>query len=106
MVTTTEHYSTDVEGGRLVCRRLAIAGRLPLPDFLDFVVERAGWLSLDGWASADEEGVVVVIVVAAGPEALVGALEMACTLGPLAALVEAISTQPEPQMPSPGFRLR
>jgi len=103
MATTAEHYSTDVEGGRLVCRRLAIAGRLPLPGFLDFVAERAGWLSLDGWAAADDAG---VIVVAAGPEALVGALEMACTLGPLAALVEAITTQPEPQVPSPGFSLR
>ena len=103
MATAAEHYSTDVEGGRLVCRRLAIAGRLPLPDFLDFVAERAGWLSLDGWAAAANGGVTVV---AAGPEALVGALEMACTLGPLAALVEAITTQPEPQVPSPGFSLR
>ena len=103
MVTTAEHYSTDVEGGRLVCRRLAIAGRLPLPDFLAFVAERAGWLSLDGWAAADDSG---VIVVAAGPDALVGALEMACTLGPLAALVDAVTTQPEPHWPSPGFSLR
>ena len=103
MTVTAEHYSTDVEGGRPVCRRLAIAGRLPLPDYLDFAAERANWLSLDGWATADADGVTVV---AAGPEALVGALEMALTLGPLTALVETIATQSEPRRPASGFRLR
>jgi len=45
-------------------------------------------------------------LVAAGPEALVGALEMACTLGPLDALVETIEAEEE-QGPVPaGFEVR
>ncbi len=70
--------------GRSACAT-QIAGQLDVPSYLAFIAERAHWLDISGWAMATNEGVTLV---AAGPEALVGALEMACTLGPLDALVD------------------
>jgi acylphosphatase len=96
-------YSSDVEGGAPVVQRFTIHGRFDT-SFLDFISERAGWLSLSGWARHMEPG--RVDVVAAGPEALVGALEMACTLGPLNALVESVTTRGETGAVAPGFLLR
>ena len=96
-------YSTEVEGGKPVRRRYAIRGRLRAATFLDFVAERAAWFGISGWASAD--GSSAIDLVAAGPEALVGALEMAVTLGPLDALVET-AARPETGEVPPGFELR
>jgi acylphosphatase len=81
-------YASDVEGGAPVRVRFAISGRLDVAHYLDFVGERARWLGLCG--SAERSGADAVTVLAAGPEALVGALEMACLLGPLDALVESL----------------
>jgi len=97
-------YSSDVEGGAPVQFRYAIAGRLHVPDFLDFIAERALWLNISGWASARDDHSVTLV--AAGPEALVGALEMACTLGPLNALVEAVDWVVEPGPVAAGFTIR
>ena len=83
-------YSTDVEGGAPVQVRYAITGRIDPATYLPFVLNRARWLDINGWASA-EQGTATVV--AAGPEALVGALEMACTLGPWDALVEEIDVR-------------
>lgn len=92
-------YSSDVEGGAPVRVRFAISGRLDVTGYLDFVAERARWLGLSG--SAERSGAQSVTVLAAGPEALVGALEMACLLGPLDALVESLvpanSDEPVPE---------
>lgn len=96
-------YSTDIEGGAPVRVRYAIRGRIDPATYLPFVLNRAQWLAIDGWASAEAGRAVVV---AAGPEALVGALEMACTLGPWDALVEEIVARDEPGEVSPGFALR
>jgi acylphosphatase len=96
-------YSTDVEGGAPVQVRYAITGRIDPATYLPFVLNRAKWLAINGWASAEEGRATVV---AAGPEALVGALEMACTLGPWDALVEEISVRDEPGEIGPGFALR
>ncbi len=96
-------YASDVEGGRPVCVRYAIAGRMDVPAYLAFVAERAQWLDLSGWAAADAGGVTLV---AAGPEALVGALEMACTLGPLDALVTDIVGVDSAEAVGAGFTLR
>jgi len=66
-------YSTDVEGGTPVQVRYAITGRIDPATYLPFVLNRARWLDIHGWASAEEGAATVV---AAGPEALVGALEI------------------------------
>lgn len=96
-------YSSDVEGGAPVRVRYAITGRIDPATYLPFVLNRARWLAIDGWASARDGAAVVV---AAGPEALVGALEMACTLGPWDALVEEIVVRDEVGVIAPGFVLR
>lgn len=97
-------YSSDVEGGAPVRVRYSIAGRINVGDYLSFLAERARWLDLSGWAEAvGEESVTLV---AAGPEALVGALEMACTLGPLNALIERIEAVDEAGPVAPGFAIR
>ena len=96
-------YSTDVEGGAYVAVRMHIAGALS-PDYLGFVLERAIWLGLAG--SAEHSGPGAVKVVAAGPEALVGALEMACVLGPLDSLIETVDRQPADEIVAEGFAVR
>lgn len=97
-------YSTAVEGGAPVRLRFIIEGRLDAPRYLAFVADRASWLDLDGWVRSREDGVVELV--AAGPEALVGALEMACTLGPLDALVARIDAVDEPGDVATGFVVR
>ena len=96
-------YSTAVEGGAPVQVRYAITGRIDPATYLPFVLNRARWLAINGWASAEQGAATVV---AAGPEALVGALEMACTLGPWDALVEEIAVQDEPGDGGAWLRLR
>ena len=97
-------YSSDVEGGAPVRVTWAISGRMDVPNYLDFVVERARWLGLDGWVAANDDATVSVAV--AGPEALVGALEMACTLGPLDALIDEVRPVGEPAGLPAGFKIR
>jgi acylphosphatase len=97
-------YSTAVEGGAPVQLRYLIEGRLDGPGYLAFVADRAGWLAIDGWARQRTDGRIEMV--AAGPEALVGALEMACTLGPLDALIERIEAVKESGPVSAGFELR
>ncbi|HEY0854906.1 MAG TPA: acylphosphatase [Devosia sp.] len=97
-------YSSDVEGGSPVRVRWDISGRMNVPTYLDFVVERAQWLGLDGWVAANDDDTVSLAV--AGPEALVGALEMACTLGPLDALIDEVRPVGEPDKLPAGFSVR
>ena len=97
-------YSTEIEGGRPVQVRYRIAGRLDVPTYLAFVADRARWLDLSGWVQALDA--TRIELVAAGPEALVGALEMACTLGPLEALVHTIEAVEEEGVIPTGFEVR
>ena len=97
-------YSSDVEGGAPVRVRYAISGRMDVPSYLDFVVERANWLGISGWVAANDDDTVTLV--AAGPEALVGALEMACTLGPLDALIDEMSPTGVPDAVPNGFSIR
>ena len=97
-------YSTDIEGGRRVQFRYRIAGRLSPVTYLAFVADRARWLDISGWVQALDEARIELV--AAGPEALVGALEMACTLGPLDALVDTIESIEESGAIPPGFAVR
>src|SRR4051812_21170090 len=96
-------YSTDVDGGTPVAVRMRVAGALGR-DYLGFVAERARWLSLSGWAASPSEGAVEIV--AAGPEALVGALEMACVLGPDDTLVATLDLSAEDAPVAPGFVVR
>ena len=97
-------YSTEVEGGAPVQFRYRIEGRLDPASYLAFVADRAGWLDIHGWVQAVDHRRIELV--AAGPEALVGALEMACTLGPLDALIEIIEAVDEPGVIGPGFEVR
>lgn len=96
-------YSTEVEGGAPVRLRYAIAGSIDVPSYLEFVAERAHWLGIAGWVAADDDRSVTLL--AAGPEALVGALEMACTLGPFDALIDTIVGVDAPGPPLTGFAI-
>ncbi|MEO7222937.1 MAG: hypothetical protein ABIY37_10725 [Devosia sp.] len=96
-------YSTDVEGGAPVIVRMRIAGSFEA-DYLRFVAGRAEWLSLSGWALSLAPGQAEVV--AAGPEALVGALEMACMLGPLDTLIDALETEDVAGPVPSGFVIR
>lgn len=72
--------------------------------YLDFVADRARRFSLDGHAHA--EGGRFVHVVLRGPEALVDMLEVACLLGPVECLVEAVEARPAPAVDlASGFAL-
>jgi acylphosphatase len=104
MTPGPHHYSTDVEGGARVQVRYAIEGRIEPVSYLAFVAERARWLDVRGWGRWLGDGRIEVV--AAGPEALVGALEMACTLGPLDALVERIEGTPMGGVVAAGFWVR
>jgi acylphosphatase len=97
-------YSSDIEGGVHVCLRYAIAGQMRSIEYLEFVAERARWFGVSGWVRA--ESMSSVTLVAAGPEAMVGALEMACTLGPLTALVEEVEAVAETGAVAAGFEVR
>lgn len=97
-------YSSDVEGGAPVRVHYAISGRMDVPNYLEFVVERAKWLGISGWVAANDDDTVTLI--AAGPEALVGALEMACTLGPHDALIDEVRPVGEPVFVPEGFSIR
>jgi len=97
----THEHATDRPHNAQVAQRFILRGTLEHISFLNFVADRAAWLDIDGWAraSADDE----VTVVAAGPEAMVGALEMALMLGPLDALVRDFETFDEPSVVAQGF---
>ena len=83
--------------------RMRIAGSFE-EDYLRFVAGRAQWLSLSGWAASLAPGRAEIVV--AGPEALVGALEMACMLGPLDALIDTLDTEAIGGPVAPGFAIR
>lgn len=74
-------------GGANVCAvELRFRGRLG-EAFIAFALTRARRLSLRGWIESHEAGSVTVA--AEGPEALVDAFEIACSLGPIEANVES-----------------
>lgn len=73
-------------GGARVCAvEFCFHGRLG-EAFVAFAMARAQRLSLSGWIHAD--GTTQAIVVAEGPEALVDAFEISCSLGPVQARID------------------
>ena len=96
-------YSTDADGGAPVSVRMQLQGDFG-PGYADFVADRAAWLSLSGWIerpAADR-----AVIVAAGPQALVGALEMACMLGPIDTLIHTLESQDHPHPVPQCFTVR
>jgi acylphosphatase len=85
-------YSTAVEGSAEVSVRYTIRGRLDGPSYIAFVAERAKWFGVRSLVIADHDAIVLRV---SGPEAMVGALEMACTLGPINALIENVEAVDE-----------
>lgn len=85
--TMSATYSTAVEGGRQVSLRFRICGHFDTHSYLEFIAERAAWFSVRISAVFESGGIGLL---ASGPEAMVGALEMACTLGPIDALIASV----------------
>ena len=97
----SHEHATDLPHNAQVAQRFVVRGNLVPSAFLAFVADRAAWLDISGWATASAANVVTVV--AAGPEAMVGALEMALMLGPLDALIEDIETYDEREQITAGF---
>ena len=91
--------------GRHSVQRISIRGRGLDAAFLDFAAERARRFSLDGWAALPRAGEMTIV--AAGPLALIDMLEVACMLGPIGALVEAVEREEEREdgAVGAGFRI-
>lgn len=67
---------------------LHLEGDLGAATFADWICHRARLLDLSGWVETREDGAVSIVV--SGPEALIDAMEMACSLGPRDVLVDRI----------------
>lgn len=90
-------------GQTLVGAMLSFHGRLG-PAFLAFAAARARRLDLTGWAVQDGDCVRVMLQ---GPEALIGAFEVACCIGPDEDEVLGwTNNQIAPNHSSSGFELR
>lgn len=74
-------------GARHCVVELCFTGRLGEP-FLSFAAKRAEKFGLRGWIEADKPD-DTVIVYAEGPEAMVHAFEVNCSLGPLECRVDS-----------------
>ncbi len=91
-------------GGQRECAvELVFRGQLGEP-FVAFAEARAHRLSLRGWISP---GAATVTVSAEGPEALIDAFEVACSLGPVQSNVDDWSRRDRtPGIAAPGFGRR
>ncbi len=68
-----------------------LTGQLGDAAFLDWICHRARLLDLRGWVAAEDAGCVRLLVT--GPEPLIDAMEMACSLGPVTVDVMRIERQ-------------
>jgi acylphosphatase len=91
-------------GGQIQCAvELVFRGALGEP-FVNFAIARAHRLSLRGWISPGTE---TVKISAEGPQALVDAFEIACSLGPVESNVDDWSRQNrDPGLNAAGFERR
>ncbi len=90
-------------GDRSVAVKMEFFGNLG-PDFLHFATLRANRLGLVGWIRAGGNRVLVHLE---GAEALIGAFEMACCIGPDTAMVEDwLSSTTEPDTNLSGFNFQ
>ena len=89
----------------MTATELLIEGDLGAEGLADWICARARLLDLSGWVARPGPGRVSVVV--SGPEPLVGAMEMACSLGPVDVMVDRIETRPHPLAEVPdGFHKR
>lgn len=89
----------------MITAELVLRGDVTAAGFPDWICHRARLLDLSGWVSAaGDDGIRIVV---SGPEALVDAMEMACSLGPRDVLVTRIERHPftPPSAPN-GFHRR
>ena len=91
-------------GGQRECAvELVFKGVLGEP-FVAFAMARARRLSLRGWISPGAE---IVTVSAEGPQAMVDAFEIVCSLGPIEASIEQWSrVERDPGLNVAGFERR
>ena len=75
----------------MTATEFTLAGDLAAPGFADWICHRARLLNLDGYVSQEGDALTIVV---AGPDALIGAMETACSLGPTYVDVTRIETRP------------
>ena len=87
------------------CTEFFLTGQLSAASFPDWICHRARLLNLTGWVSWSKTGAVRIVV--CGPDSLIDAMEMACSLGPADVLVERIDALETTLSKAPnGFHLR
>jgi len=82
------------------------SGDVSDPDFLDWICHRANRLGLNGWVREDSAGGFIEAL-ASGPEELLDAMELGCSLGPITVWVETVERCPHDSdgpMPN-GFKI-
>ncbi|WP_436399225.1 acylphosphatase [Roseobacter sp. S98] len=79
---------------------LTLSGRLSAQTILPWILHRGQLLDLNGWVERKDEGTLFIVL--AGPEALIDAMEAACSLGPAEAMVETITRGPYTFNGQPG----
>lgn len=72
----------------MMATEIRLDGQLRSPNFIDWICHRAELLNLTGWVTA--ESTTAISIVVAGPPALIEAMEMACSLGPMDVQVDRI----------------
>jgi acylphosphatase len=82
---------------RIIAVRMRVVGSLGNAGFADWIVRRARRLSLEG--GLEDVSAARVDFVVEGPEALVDAMEVACSLGPAGVIVDRIERDPLDQLP-------
>ena len=89
----------------MTATELRLTGVLGAPGFLDWICHRARLLDLAGWVAQKDETELTIVVF--GPEPLIDAMEMACSLGPVNVLVERVEVSPVAVAETPnGFSQR
>jgi acylphosphatase len=68
---------------------IRLEGRLASTSFVDWICHRARLLDLSGWVQTDGPGALTIVV--SGPQALIDAMEMACSLGPMDVQVDRVA---------------
>ncbi|MEM6636775.1 MAG: acylphosphatase [Pseudomonadota bacterium] len=83
---------------------LRISGDLASRSAEHWICHRACLLSLEGWVRRENDNLITVVL--KGPEPLIDAMEVACSLGPGDVLVDAISRQEHHNASVPsGFQI-
>lgn len=86
----------------LTVSEIRLEGHFRSVGFLDWICHRAHLLDLRGWVTA--QGPARISIVVEGPQALIDAMEMACSLGPVDVQVARIEVLPrQPSQPLPPF---